>query len=264
MKSVSTIAKILGILFVILLLGIAGSFYWLNHQITSLSNSPIAEISPTSTGTQQKDAVFSFKNKTYAYAFFTVSNYTTISLIPNFTEQKSAQVLTDTNACISGINAGFYSKEKTPLGLWNNGTDEKGQALTSLLFNGYYWIDAKSAYITNTKPTAYRIAVQTGPLVLFDTKPLPLVIKNDEYARRMVAGVDEKGQTMFLTVFDPDSVYSGPLLAELPEVLQEIEPNLPFLLLHAVNLDGGSASAFISPNRTLSELTPVGSMFCIK
>ncbi|KKW11013.1 MAG: hypothetical protein UY49_C0010G0009, partial [Microgenomates group bacterium GW2011_GWC1_49_7] len=78
----------------------------------------------------------------------------------------------------------------------------------------------------------------------------------------MVAAKTGEG-FLFLTVYKEDSVFEGPLLADLPKVIQKINTEENLGIVDALNLDGGSASAFDNGETSLSELTPVGSLFCV-
>ncbi len=93
---------------------------------------------------------------------------------------------------------------------------------------------------------------------------MPLVIQHDEPARRTIAAKTRDNTYVFLTVYDENSVFGGPLLSDLPSAVEEISNREEFRIADAINLDGGSASAFYNGDANLSELTSVGSIFCIK
>jgi len=156
------------------------------------------------------------------------------------------------------INGGFYDTANKPLGLFRIGETVLAKQIQSNLLNGFLSDDG----ITVAVPTG-RFVLQSGPLLIQRGNPLPLKIQNDEHARRMVAAKTGEG-FLFLTVYKEDSVFEGPLLADLPKVIQKINTKENLGIVDAINLDGGSASAFKNAETTLSELTPVGSLFCIK
>ncbi|MCX6724478.1 MAG: hypothetical protein NTV20_00040, partial [Candidatus Shapirobacteria bacterium] len=56
---------------------------------------------------------------------------------------------------------------------------------------------------------------------------------------------------------------SGPLLADLPQIVGEIGETLGEDFKTALNLDGGTASAFLSQKKTIKEYTLIGSFFCL-
>ena len=80
----------------------------------------------------------------------------------------------------------------------------------------------------------------------------------------MAAAKTMDNELLFLTVYSGDSVFDGPLLADLPLVIEKISDEEKLDIAEAINLDGGSASSFYQGETTISELTPVGSLFCIK
>lgn len=88
-------------------------------------------------------------------------------------------------------------------------------------------------------------------------------VKNDKQARRVVAGVTGENKLIFLVFYDNNQYYSGPYLNDLPDLVDKTGKSLDLNIADAINLDGGSASAFISDDIKLTELTPVGSFFCI-
>jgi uncharacterized protein YigE (DUF2233 family) len=201
----------------------------------------------------------------FAYAFFRVPDLSRLSLIPNFKQKSESQSLMRTNGCTMAINGGFYDKNDTPLGFFVSGKKVYGSELTSNLANGFVWVASGAAVISTELPhLQFNIALQTGPLLLFDGNVLPLTIKNDSGARRMLVAKTNDNTLLFMTVYRQDSVFDGPLLGDLPEVVQKISRKENLGIADAVNLDGGSASAFYNGETALSELTAVGSLFCVK
>jgi hypothetical protein len=65
-------------------------------------------------------------------------------------------------------------------------------------------------------------------------------------------------------VYDPSSSFRGPKLADLPSFVSKLEKDVQVPLADAINLDGGSASTFKNGETYLTELSPVGSLLCIK
>jgi uncharacterized protein YigE (DUF2233 family) len=168
------------------------------------------------------------------------------------------------NNCVSAVNGGFYDKQNRPLGYFQSNGKTFTPKIDSDLLNGFLWENASgSAVISRELPnTTVIFALQTGPMLMFDEKTLLLSINNDSRARRMVAGKNMYNQLVFFTVYNGDSVYDGPLLTDLPSVIQAIGTKENLNIAEAINLDGGSASAFYSGDTRLSELTPVGSLVC--
>lgn len=225
-----------------------------------------SEASVTSTPNQEikQTKSITINNEQFAYAYFVVKNPVNLSLIPNFSRPKDAQTLMEENNCVSVVNGGFYDKSNKPLGYFQYGDKILGPRLESDLFNGYVWADASgSAVISSELPnTTFNFALQTGPMLMFSGKVLPLTINSDTGARRMIAARNNK--LIFLAVYEAESVYDGPKLSDLPDIVQTISTKESLNIMDAINLDGGSASAFYSEDTKLSELTPVGSLFCAK
>lgn len=221
--------------------------------------SPTLSVKPTSLSKS-----VTLENEQFSYAYFTVTDTAKISLIPNFTEKLDTRTIIEQNTCRAATNGGFYDTNYQPLGLFVASGKKLKNEISSRLFNGFVHITRNNeARITNESLEDTRITVQTGPLLLSDGTPLPLIIQNDEGRRRMIAGVNEKGNLIFLTVFREDATFEGPLLATLPAVMAKINSQENLRITDAVNLDGGSASVFYTKDFTLRELTTVGSLFCL-
>jgi len=135
-------------------------------------------------------------------------------------------------------------------------------AITSSLFNGFLSLD-DSPHITVNKPSGVRLAVQSGPLLFLDQSPLKLNINQDEPRRRSVSFIDTSQQLYFMIIIKPDTSYSGPLLVDLPSVLQTIAVEENITINSAINLDGGTASAFFRSSTYLKEFAVIGSVFCL-
>jgi uncharacterized protein YigE (DUF2233 family) len=202
----------------------------------------------------------------YTYSLIRVSSASAITLIPNFSEKRDAKSLADDNGCRSAINGGFYDASEKPLGFFFTDNQTLGRYIQSRLVNGYFFATTDGvAHISTELPTvSFQFALQTGPLLVFGGKSMPLSIQNDEPARRMVVAKTINNQIIFFTVYNGNSVYEGPLLGDLPDIVSNISSKENLDIVDAINFDGGSASAFYSGEANLSELTPVGSIFCIK
>jgi uncharacterized protein YigE (DUF2233 family) len=205
-----------------------------------------------------------FGGRTYAYA--SIKTYAAdISLIPNFTQKTSVESMRDTYQCAQAVNGGFYDTKNTPLGYFLTDSYTHPQ-MQSALFNGYFTVSSgNEASITSSLPThPLRIGLQSGPLLFMNNQVQSLRIQNDENARRIVAAITDDGGVLFIVLYTAESPFNGPLLADLPSLLSAVNTTELLHIVSALNLDGGSASAFFSPDTTLSELTPSGSVFCIK
>lgn len=187
-------------------------------------------------------------------------------LIPNFPDSRSSVEIMKAHTCSGGINGGFYDMSGQPLGLFRvDGKTLSGKS-GSLLINGFLTIDSENiARIDSQMPSANpHIALQAGPLLMSEGQTLPLAIRSDERARRMAAAITATGRIVFLALYSADSVFDGPLLGDLPALVEKIGIEENLNIVSAINLDGGSASAFYASGVRLAELTPVGSFFCVQ
>jgi uncharacterized protein YigE (DUF2233 family) len=207
-----------------------------------------------------------FNNKRFTYAYVIVQNSDDLSLLPNFPHAKDSQSLMTEHNCTSVINGGYYDTQHKPLGLFQVGSTIYSQQIRSDLLNGFIWANVyvPSAISIELPQPPFLFALQTGPMLIREGDQMALTINNDTPARRMVAAINIDKHIIFLTVYNGDSVYQGPLLADLPDIVSTISSKENLGIAEAINLDGGSASAFYNADTHLSELTPVGSVFCIK
>jgi exopolysaccharide biosynthesis protein len=249
------------ILFIIILSFCIGIYFTLSKR-NQLKQ--VIPPTPTPLPTQiEKPRTIQLNNRTYGFELFTVKNPQTISLIPNFDDAKRSDEIIKTASCSQAINAGFYDKLNRPLGEWKNKTGKIGESIDSALLNGYVSISNTNVSIAYSSSSASHTSFQTGPMLIFDTKILPLKIRNDEPERRMIAATTSSGQTVFFALFDPDSILRGPYLEDVPSLVSSISAELHLPITSAINLDGGSASAFYNGETSISEITPVGSLLCI-
>lgn len=200
----------------------------------------------------------------YTYAVFQVKNPEKLTLIANPEGKHSFQELVKQNSCKSAINAGFYDTEGKPLGLFKTRDAIIHEQTSSALLDGYIWTDRVGGIGigTHIPSQALSIALQNGPLLITNGENHTLTIKNDESARRSFAGIALDNTLWFGIITVPDNTFSGPLLADLPTVIRDIGTHLDIAWISAINLDGGSASAYESDMHSVSELTPVGGIFC--
>ena len=79
----------------------------------------------------------------------------------------------------------------------------------------------------------------------------------------MVAALNQKDELIFLVITGSDSLAIGPSLTDLPQIVAKIGETLGEDFKTAVNLDGGTASAFINQEKTIKEYSFIGSFFCL-
>lgn len=190
-----------------------------------------------------------------------------VLLYSNLETKESATNLKDEHGCSALVNAGFYTKENSPVGLFVVGDKQIRARNSSDLFNGFFYKTADGEYIISTSPPLagqLTFALQSGPMLIDDKVSLPLSIKNDKQARRSVAFMDSQGAVYFAVVYNGNSVYLGPNLAQLPDILDKFAKENGIDVVGAINLDGGAASAFYGKGVSLPEATRIGSFYCIK
>ena len=219
----------------------------INYQLTT-NNSPSFYSSPT----------VSWNDITYAYEYFEVNDISKLTLIANFTQKKTSELLIKENTCQFAINGGYYDTNYKPLGLFMSPV-LKTSAIESSLINGYVTITNMPS-ISFEQPNNPTLALQTGPMLMADGNRLKLAIKNDEHTRRMIAAISSKGTLMFITIFVPETKVQGPQLGDLPDILKLTTLDI----VSAINLDGGNASMFKNRDIYIQEISSVGSLFCLK
>lgn len=184
-----------------------------------------------------------------------------LKIIPNFKEKKSSKTIIEENNCQTAINAGFYTEDSKPLGLFINSGEKLGSEVNdNSLLTGFFYINNNKPDIEFNYPSQSEIIIQSGPLLINNN---PLKTKVDEQARRTVIAKDVSQNLYALSVVLKEEIFSGPTLSNLPQIL--FNAPLPFKIDMALNMDGGSASVYFVKNEAnLSEFTTVGSIICAK
>lgn len=67
-----------------------------------------------------------------------------------------------------------------------------------------------------------------------------------------------------MVFYREQSELEGPMLGKLPEFIETFKKQTGIGIIDAINLDGGSASVFISNYDLLREFATIGSYFCAK
>jgi len=206
-----------------------------------------------------------YNDNPYRYHWFEVENISGLRLYDNFEKKLTLDEIIEKNECIFIINGGFYDKTNSPIGLFQNDFGIISPFENNVLFNGIFSVcDLDIARITQSSPfDNLRLALQTGPVLISEYKMFKIK-ESENKARRSVVVISEDNRLFFIVVFDGKSVFLGPALFELAEIIEIISGDLGIKTKYALNLDGGSASFFYNIDNKLSELSPVGSYFCIK
>ncbi len=206
-----------------------------------------------------------FDENSYRISWIKIDDVNKLSLIPNFAEKETARTFADKNKCRYLTSAGFYTKDNQPLGLFiAGGKVIKEKTVNNLIPEIFYITDNGQYGIAESLPSGtIKYAIQLGPPLINNNLPRKLAIRDDEPARRIVLAIDINRVIYLLAVYDKENNFQGPTLTDLPKVLAEFQKKTGVNFQKAVNLDGGSASAFIKDDLSLEELTSVGSFFCV-
>ena len=222
---------------------------WLMSLLTVTN--PVASPAPAAATVLQEQGGF-------LYSQVSVADVSRLRLFSNLADQKSATELAAAKNCEVLVNAGFYDTNNRHLGWFLSGGEELSPRQANRLFDGFLSVASGRAEIGFNPGEAADFGLQSGPVLVFDSKPFQLSIKDDQPRRRVAAALTRDNQLMFLVILSPQSDYSGPLLADTPKIIAAINPQI----VSAINLDGGSASAFITPKVNLPEYQPLGGFFC--
>ena len=251
------------ILFVTLI-GVVVIMFKLGERPPSLSkNLSEPEATPQVKGVSK----VSIGSEEYSFAYIKAEVTSKIKLLPNFSKQETSQEIIDKGMCKYLVNAGFYSEKYKPIGLFISQREVLSAKQVNATFNGFFLVSEGEIphILRDVGEEEYRIGLQSGPILILEStsQKLNLINEEQEKDRRIVTAINEKGEIYFIVIFKEDSVFSGPTLASLPEVLIEIQNSLGEKFVSALNLDGGAASSFWGEEFTLKELSPIGSYFCI-
>lgn len=251
---------------IILIFSLAG-FFWFKKPIPQSPNIP----PPTATSEeeeQDKKQILDFEHQgtSFRAAWIKTTDFENLALYPNFKEKLSAREIMEQKKCRSLVSAGFYTEKGEPIGLFLSEGEKTKGLVKSLLFDGFFSIEQDGKVQVSFREPAgdIRVALQSGPVLIKEGRPLELKITDDESARRVVLALSKAEEIVFFIIFTPDSVLEGPLLADLSEVVQNMGGKVGFEFEEAINLDGGSASAFYTDFLSLPEFSSIGSYFCLK
>lgn len=199
----------------------------------------------------------------YRYAWVKLDNLANLKLLPNHDAQASSEDLAKTYHCQVLVNGNFYDENDRPLGWLVSQGETLSKAIISSLFNGFLSLSPSNVTISLSVPQgSVNFGLQSGPLLILDSKPQLLKINNDQPRRRVIVALNNQSELIFLVLTGTDSLYSGPLLADTPKLVLALGQALNQNLVTALNLDGGSASAFHTDTIHLNEYAYIGSFFC--
>ena len=194
----------------------------------------------------------------FRYSQVVIDDLSRLRLFSNLDERQSAINLKQKYNCQILTSAGFYDTGNRHLGWFQVEGKEISPRQNNRLFDGFLSLDSGGAELSFQPRPEAAYGLQSGPMLVYDGKPLQLAIKDDQPRRRVVAAVTKTNALIFLVILSPESNYAGPLLAETPKLVLKLNPDISA----AFNLDGGSASAFLSEAVFLEEYSPIGGYFC--
>jgi len=230
----------------------------------------IDEVSPTpqTLGTEEVGVAensINLDEKYYSYSVFEVKEMDKLLLIPNFTEKLTSTTVQEKYDCKLLVNAGFYTEDNNPTGLFVSNRKTLKKWINNNLLNGVFSInDFLTPRITKVQPDDPLIsAVQTGPVLIENNSTQKLALSSDKPSRRVVAATTGENSLYFMVIYNKDQVFDGPYLEDLPSLVAKVSEKEGVSIADAINLDGGKASVFYSVTENLSELTFVGGYFCL-
>jgi len=228
-----------------------------------LEKTPEQVAAPSATPIPQQLKTVETSGQEFAYGIIETRKKV-ITLIANYGKKRSSEEFMKEYSCTMGINGGFYGQDNQPLGWLVSNGETLSKKRDSELFNGFLFSSGGGYKIEKDIVEEVENGIQSGPILWWQKNEQALNIREDKQARRSVALIDTKGNLIFLVIYDPLSVLDGPKLAELPRALAQIANAEGWTIEKAINLDGGTASAFHSPTLNLSEWQTVGSWWCVK
>jgi exopolysaccharide biosynthesis protein len=238
----------------------ADNTYFVDRPAPTPTPGPIS--TPVSTLEEMK--TIEAQAGSFKYAFFEVGDIANLALRPNFTQKLGSDRIIENETCGALVNGGFYNTDNEPIGWFFVEGEELSSEEENRLFNGRLMLATDSAKILDEVVSAGVVfGLQSGPLLIIDSETTNLGIRDDESRRRVVAAVDEGQNLTFMVIVGLNSLFEGPLLADLPEVVEAISRQEDMLIVDAMNLDGGSASTYYDGTVRIRETSYVGSYFCL-
>jgi uncharacterized protein YigE (DUF2233 family) len=230
-----------------------------------LTPTPSLKPNPTETPVSK----ISLKSGTFRYNYRQINKNEILTLIPNFDKQLDSDQIIKNNNCLFGINGGFYLPENKPLGLFEINSTKLGKYSSSLTFNGFLRQSSDNHLTILDYDTLLNLSsssnfvLQSGPLYKLNQSP-KTNFADTKAARRHLIAEDSEGNMFIFSIFGTESNYDGPTLNEIYEFFENPQIKKITNFTVALNLDGGSASAFYDQNQNIHvrEIKPLGSFLC--
>jgi exopolysaccharide biosynthesis protein len=204
-------------------------------------------------------------NEEYNTALVAIEDASALILTSNLDEQLSSSEFKEKNSCQFLSNGGFFTTDNKHIGLFITDGNKLSEATKSSLFNGYFSIVGLKATISySLPPESADLALQAGPVLIYNSIVQKLKLTNDEPARRVVTALTDSGKVVFIAAYSATNLFSGPKLSELGKLITDTAHSYNLKIVSAINLDGGFHSVFITDKEYLKEIPIPGSYFCIK
>lgn len=248
---------------ILIVVGVGLGAWFLSSSPSSL---PLPGFSTPSPVPLKRDIIpVTYNNITYQVGWMKV-NPAEMKLFPNFKEKLIAKDALEKNMCQMLVSGGFYTTDDKPTGLFIHEGGMVREQNTSTLLNGVLAItfDEKPTIGKSYARGSTRIGLQAGPLLIQKGQEASLSLQNDEPARRIAVATLPDGALVFLVFYSQESHFAGPYLKDLPKIVGLVAKQLNLSIVDAINLDGGTASAFLTQDISLSEASPIGSYFCVR
>lgn len=167
------------------------------------------------------------------------SKSTALRIIDN-PEAQSLDAMMKREKCACGVNGGYFDTEFKPIGLCvDDGRTlsplRRARLITGILLKWNRRIDViRVSEISTTKKIV--AAVQAGPFLVEASKPIR-GLNDSQQARRTFAGIAANDRALL-------GICSDVSLADLANILATVPVGGNSKIRRAMNLDGGSSSAF--------------------
>lgn len=241
------------------------SFLGITFGVPASVNTQTSPATVVSQGVRS-ERIITIEGISYAYSRIGPVDPSRVSLISNLPKKRTTTELMDEYQCLELSSGGFYDTNDEHIGLFEINDGVLHETSPNALFNGFLWSTMSNASGIGTMlpDQPLKFALQTGPILMENENERDLSLVSDQNARRIVGAVTPEDMLLFIVVHTDTTEFSGPLLALLPEIIGEISKKEKLHIVHAINLDGGNHSAFYNSEQSFTELSPVGSIFCIR
>jgi uncharacterized protein YigE (DUF2233 family) len=180
------------------------------------------------------------ENATIELALFSPKT-ATLRLVDNSEGSETLAEAMRHEKCVGGINGGYFDTDFKPIGLRVIDGETVSPLVRARLLTGVLGVSARGIEILRVSDFPRRrkfdAAIECGPFLVDGETRVPN-LDDQRSARRTFVGVSREGRAAAL------GVSSELTLAQLAELLANRSMPNDFRIWRALNLDGGSSSAF--------------------